>query len=148
MATMQKTNPQGLALIKKFEGLRLHAYRCPADILTIGYGHTGPDVHEGQTLTEAQAEALLKQDLAKFEELVGSLLWGADTTSNQFSAMVALTYNIGAGHFKASSVLSHHRERRYAQAASSFKLWNKGGGHVLPGLVARRAAEQALYETL
>ncbi len=67
------------------------------------------------------------------------------TTPNMLGAMVSLAYNIGLGAFGKSSVLKNHLARRYANAAASFNLWNKGGGKVLPGLVRRRAAEAVLY---
>lgn len=144
---MDKINPEGLEIIKSYEGLRLQAYLCPANVLTIGFGHTGPDVKPKMHITAQQAEKLLQADLAEFEEGVTSMLGAAKTNENQFSAMVSLAYNIGVTAFKASSVIRHHRDGNTSKAAASFKLWNKGGGKVLPGLTKRRAAEAALYLT-
>ena len=144
---MDKINPAGLEIIKLYEGLRLQAYLCPANVLTIGYGHTGPDVKPKMHITAQEAERLLQTDLTEFEEGVISNLGGAKTNENQFSAMVSLAYNIGLTAFKASSVIRHHRDGNTSKAAASFKLLNKGGGKVLPGLTKRRAAEAALYLT-
>ena len=144
---MDKINPAGLEIIKLYEGLRLQAYLCPANVLTIGYGHTGTDVKPKMHITAQEAERLLQTDLTEFEEGVTSMLGGAKTNENQFSAMVSLAYNIGLTSFKASSVIRHHRQGSTGTAASSFKLWNKGGGKVLSGLTKRRAAEAALYLT-
>ena len=138
-------NPSGLELIKSFEGLRLTAYRCPAGVWTIGYGHTGPAVTPGQRITEAEADALLRGDLDRFEVGVAHALDGAATTDNQFAAMVSLAFNIGLGAFQRSTVLWQHKAGNRQRAAAAFLLWIKGGGHTLPGLVRRRAAERALY---
>lgn len=143
--THRSINAAGLNIIKQAEGLELKAYRCPAHILTIGYGSTGPHVKEGMVITEAQAEELLRSDLRRFEDAVDKAAPGA--TDNQFAAMVSLAFNIGEGAFLGSSVLRKHKAGDRVGAAESFKLWNKGGGRVLPGLVKRRAAESQLYRT-
>lgn len=140
-----KTNPAGIALIKQFEGVKLEAYTCPAGIWTIGYGHTGPEVHKGQVITQAEADRILVADLAKFEKGIGAFIGTAHTTENQFAAMVALAFNIGVGAFGKSSVLRHHNQGNTELAAESFLLWNKAGGAVLPGLNRRRKAERELY---
>ena len=143
----RRINRAGLALIKAFEGLRLTAYRCPAGVWTIGYGHTGPDVKPGQRITAAEAEALLRGDLDRFESGVERALNGVVTTENQFAAMVSLAYNIGLGGFGRSTVLRMHRASKFTLAANAFLLWVKAGGRSLPGLVRRRTAERALYLT-
>lgn len=135
---------KGLALIKRFEGLRLKAYLCPAKVWTIGYGSTGPHVKPGMEITEAQAEQLLRDDLARFEKAVSDA--APNATQDQFDAMVSLAFNIGIAGFQKSSVLRLHRLGKHDAAADSFALWNKGGGRVLPGLVRRRADEAHLYE--
>lgn len=140
-----RTNAAGIALIKKFEGVRLKAYKCPAGVWTIGFGHTGPDVYAGLEINERVAEQLLIGDLLKFEHGVEELLDGVPASFNQFSAMVSLAYNIGLGAFAKSSVLRHHRQGNLPIAAEAFLLWNKAGGAVLPGLTRRRMAERGLY---
>lgn len=134
---------KALTLVKQFEGCKLKAYKCPADVWTIGYGHTGEDVVEGLEWTQAQADAQLAVDLDKFSKGVDGVCPSA--TPLQRGAMCALAYNIGLGAFKKSSVARLHNQGRYAEAAQAFGLWNKAGGKVLAGLVKRRAAEAALY---
>lgn len=141
-----KTGEAGIALIKEFEGCHLTAYLCPAGVWTIGYGHT-QGVHKGQHITQDQADAFLHDDLSTFEQEVSRLLGSAPTTQNRFDAMVSLTYNIGGGAFARSSVLRLHKAGHYDQAAEAFIMWTRAGHRVLPGLVRRRAAERALYET-
>ena len=138
-------NDAGLALIKRAEGLRLDSYRCPAGIASVGYGHTGPDVRIPMTITPGEAERLLHEDLARFENGVTNCLGGCPTNSNQFSAMVSLSYNIGLGKFATSTVLKRHKLGNYQGAADAFLFWNRGGGKVLPGLETRREAERMLY---
>lgn len=139
----RRINAAGLALIKEFEGCRLQAYRDPVGIWTVGYGSTGAHVKPGLTLTEAQCEALLQEDLARFEQAVERA--APKATDNQFAAMVALAFNIGITGFGNSTVLRKHRAGDHKGAADAFKMWNKAGGRVLAGLTRRRAAEADLY---
>jgi lysozyme len=145
-----RVNQAGVDLIKSFETLQLKAYKPTSnDVWTIGYGHTG-GVKAGESINAAKAEELLEDDLAHFEEGVSRNLGGAQTSANEFSAMVALAFNIGLGGFLASSVLRFHREGHKAKAAQSFLLWNKqrqanGKMEILPGLTRRREAERDLY---
>ena len=94
-----KTNNEGLYLIKKFEGLKLQAYKpvTTEKHFTIGYGHYGADVAEGMKITEEQSEDLLKKDLAKFEAEVSRVYNGVRLNENQFSALVSFAYNAGVG---------------------------------------------------
>ena len=141
----RQINMAGLELIKSFEGCRLTAYKCPAGVWTIGYGHTGPDVKSGKTITFTEAEQLLKGDLDKFEDGVEKGIGTAAVTENQFAAMVSLAFNIGLGGFLKSTVLRMHKAGKYELAANAFLLWINGGGRQLPGLVRRRKAERTLY---
>lgn len=139
------TGPKGLALVKRWEGLRTKAYLCPAKVWTIGYGSTGKHVKPGMVITEAQAEKLLRDDLSRFERKVSAL--AKAPTQLQFDAMVALAFNIGEDGFAKSSVLRAHNSQDYVRAEQAFALWNKAGGRVLKGLVNRRADEAALYRS-
>ncbi len=139
----RQINGAGLAIIKRYEGCELKAYLCPAGVPTVGYGHTGPDVKLGMVIDEAQAEALLKQDLARFERAVARLCPVA--TDNQFSALVSFAFNVGEEALRASTLRRKHNEGDYAGAQAEFARWNKAGGRVLQGLVKRRAAEAELY---
>ncbi|AXE34815.1 lysozyme [Chromobacterium phragmitis] len=138
-------NAAGLNLIKQFEGLRLIAYQDAVGIWTIGYGHTGPDVAPGKTITQLQADQLLQNDLARFESGVSNLV-KVPLNANQFSALVSFSYNLGLGNLQNSTLLRLLNQRDYAGAAGQFPRWDKAGGRVLPGLSRRRLAEQALFQ--
>ena len=137
-------NQATIDLIKRNEGCKLTAYQDSVGVWTIGYGHTGDDVAEGLQITQDQAEALLRQDLDKFQDGVDTAI-GGDTSDNQFGAMVSLTFNIGLGHFQTSTVLREHNAGNYQAAADAFLMWNKAGGQVLAGLDRRRREERNLY---
>jgi lysozyme len=134
----------GLALTKSFEGLSLEAYRDCAGIWTVGYGHTGPDVVEGRTVTEAEAEVLLRGDLAEAVACVNRAVTEA-IEQNQFDALVDFCFNAGRGHFLGSTLLRKVNLGDFAGAKAQFGLWVNAGGEVVPGLVRRRKAEAALF---
>ena len=148
---MRQLNQAGLDLLKAREGLRLKTYLCSANHRTIGYGHTGHDVHEGMEITLEEAEELLRVDINWAANAVHAATAGVPTTENQFAAMVVLTFNIGAPAFKTSSVLRFHKEGDYASAAKAFSLFDKqrvdGKLVVNQGLVNRRRLESSLYVT-
>ncbi len=139
----------GVDLIKEFEGCRLEAYPDPGTgsvPWTIGYGHTGPDVTKGMSITQERAEELLRKDLMKFELGVIELVPGV-TSDNQFSACVSLAYNIGIENFKRSLLLRCMQKYNFDHAAGEFLKWNHAGGRVLKGLTRRREAEMKLFLT-
>lgn len=138
------TSQKGLDLIKSFEGLRLSAYRCPADIPTIGYGTTA-GVKMGDTITKERAEDLLRADVKRFENQVLRLV-KVPLTQGQLDALVSFTYNLGAANLGNSTLLRLLNAGDYKGAAAQFDRWTKAGGKELPGLVKRRAAERALFE--
>lgn len=133
----------GIELIKKFEGCVLKAYKCPAGVWTIGYGHTS-GVKEGQTITKAQAEELLKLDLKQFEIGVNNLV-NVPLNQNQFDALVSFCYNLGAGNLKSSTLLKLLNKGNYIGAAEQFDRWIYARGKKLSGLVKRRSAEKELF---
>lgn len=155
---MRQVNAAGLALIKRHERLMLTAYDDlqpkkrlqPGDrvrgTLTIGWGHTGPEVAIGQSVTVAEAERLLAQDLAEAEGDVERLA-SVPLHDNEFAALVSLVFNIGGGAFATSSVRRRLNAGDRLGAAAAFALWRKSKGRVLPGLVRRRAEEAALFLT-
>jgi lysozyme len=144
-ATPRRINAAGLAIVKESEGLELKAYKCPADVWTIGYGSTGPHVKPGMVITEARAEELLLDDLARFEAFVADRC--APATDNQFSALVSFAFNLGEGALKDSTLRRKHLEGDYVGAAAEFGRWTKADGKVLKGLVKRRAREAQLYRS-
>jgi lysozyme len=140
-----KINEAGKALIKRFEGLRLDAYRCPAGVATIGYGSTGPHVRMGMTITPGEAERLLDQDLARFEAGVTAMIGNVPTSEDEFSAMVSLAFNVGLQAFATSTLLKRHKAGNKMGAANAFLSWVFANKKRLTGLVRRREAERELY---
>lgn len=138
-----KTGVNGLNLIKQFEGLKLHAYRCPADVWTIGYGHT-VSVGANDVITEEQAIDLLRQDVAESERAINQHVH-VPLTQNQFDALISFIFNLGVGNFRTSTLLKKLNAGDYEGAAQEFRRWVKAGGKTLPGLVRRREAESALF---
>jgi len=145
-AAGQHINDRGLTLVKVFEGLRLEAYQDSVGIWTIGYGTTSDivPVRPGMVITESQAEMLLRQGLVGFEEDVARLI-KVPLTSDQFSALVVFTYNVGPGALSESTLRRKLNDGDYGGAAEEFLRWNKAGGEELPGLTRRRRAERALF---
>lgn len=134
----------GLALTRAFEGLRLEAYQDSAGRWTIGYGHTGPEVHEGLRISEFEAEALLRADLAAAVACVRRAV-RVEITQSQFDALVDFCFNAGRGSFLNSSLLRYLNAGRFESVVVQFGLWAHADGEVVPGLVRRRAAEAALF---
>lgn len=138
----RKIGQAGRSLIKQYEGCRLAAYKCSAGVWTIGYGHTA-GVHSGMTITQAQADAYLQQDVAKFEGYVNNPAYvpiTANLNQNQFDALVSFAFNLGAGNLRKLC-----KGRTAAQIARAMPSYNKAAGKVLAGLTRRRKAEQALF---
>ena len=133
-------------LVKASEGCRLTAYRDPVGILTIGYGSTG-GIREGQTITQQQAEDMLADDLDEAASQVSEMVT-VPLTQGQFDALVDFVFNLGAGRLRGSTLLQYLNRGQYDQASAQFKFWVMAGGHALPGLVTRRAAEVALFNKL
>jgi len=140
-----KCSQEGLELIKKFEGCRLEAYRCSANVLTIGYGHTG-GVLETDVITQDVADKLLEQDIEKFEKYVNVNVV-VELNQSQFDALVAWTFNLGVGNLRQSTMLKKLNEGDYQSVPSEMKRWNKAGGKTLDGLIRRRKAEGLLFES-
>lgn len=134
-----RTSQKGIDLIKKFEGCRLDAYKCPAGVWTIGYGHTA-GVACGQKISPAQAEAYLRDDLEKYEKKVEKYESRYRWTQNEFDAMVSFAYNLGS-----IDKLTADGTRTKVVIAEKILLYNKAGGKVLAGLTKRRQAERELF---
>ena len=137
-----KISDIGLSLIKKYEGCRLTAYKCPADVWTIGYGHTN-GVTEGMTITQGQADAYLQEDVAWAEKAVNKYMDTYKWNQNQFDALVSFTFNCGAGNLNK---LLRDGCRTIAEISEKILSYNKANGEVLPGLERRRAEERALFD--
>ena len=138
-----KISENGLKLIEQFEGLRLTAYKASRrdKYYTIGYGHYGADVKRGMTITEAQAEAYLRQDVAEAETAVNKYA-GYGFNQNQYDALVSFAYNVGN-----IDGLTNNGKRSVAEISAKLPEYVYSGGVKLEGLVRRRAAEKALFDT-
>lgn len=161
-AALRRTSPVGLALIQTYEGYRATRYLCPAGKWTIGYGHVigaaeWPRLDKAR-LSPAQAAALLVEDLAYCEDLIARHVT-APLAQLQFDALASLLYNVGPGRLGArdgiiwlktgqpSTLLAKLNAADYAGAAAEFPRWRFGAGQPLAGLIKRRAAERALFES-
>jgi len=134
---------EGVALIQKFEGCELEAYKCPADVWTIGYGHT-KGVVEGMKITKEEAEQMLVDELHEYENYINKYV-NVALSQNQFDALVSWVYNLGPANLTASTMLKVLNNGEYEEVPAQMKRWNKAGGKVLDGLVRRREAEALLY---
>jgi lysozyme len=134
-------------LIKKFEGLRLEAYLCPAGVWTIGWGHT-QGVREGLQISEALAQEFLRCDVAQVAQGIPTVIH-APLTQGQYDALVSLCFNICDSALRLPSIaprlVAKINASDYAGAADEFLDIDRANGVVLPGLVRRRAAERALF---
>lgn len=143
----------GISLVKRFEGCArrradglVEAYPDPAtgDVpWTIGWGATGPGIGPGTVWTQAECDARLADDLARYAAEVARAIGEAPTTQTQFDALVSFHYNTGA--IRRATLTRRHIAGDHASAAREFARWNRAGGRVLAGLTRRRAAEAALY---
>lgn len=143
-----KLSLAGLTFLKNEEGLRLTAYpdgqkADGSQNYSIGYGHSG--AQKGQTLTRAQAEALLVQDVAKHEAAVTAAVTYA--SQRQFDALVAFSYNVGTAGMQNSTAVRLHNQGDALGAANALRMWNQSDGAVNPVLVARRERERNYYLT-
>ncbi|EJF91332.1 lysozyme [Bartonella melophagi] len=145
---MRTISKEGLALIKKWEGLRLQAYQDAIGVWTIGYGHTTkagePVVQDGMKITKAKAEAILRKDLAQFEQIVEQVV-SQPLTDEQFAALVSFCYNVGIDAFCNSTLLRKLNKGDYEAVPAELQKWTKAEGQRLQGLVHRRAAEAGLW---
>lgn len=138
-----RTSTRGISLIKRFEGCRLETYLDAIGVPTIGYGHiTG--VAPGMKITQAQADAFLAEDLAKFETAVNKLSTHYNFNQNEFDALVSFAFNCGINNLDK---LTGACRRSKGQIADAFLLYNKAGGKVLSGLAKRRQMEKDLFCT-
>jgi len=135
---------EGLSLIKKYEGCELKAYRCPANVLTIGYGHI-KDVKEGDQITKEEANYMLQEEMIEYEGYVNDMV-DVELNQSQYDSLCAWVYNLGPTNFQSSTLLKVLNEGRYNEVPQEIKRWNKANGQVLNGLIKRREAEALLFQ--
>jgi lysozyme len=170
-----KLGKAGEDLMHKFEGFRSRPYLCPAHIWTIGYGHvlyqdqirlpvvrppgkTTADIpmirkemplkqEDNRVWTKEEINELFRVDVANFERGVLRLVPGVAGRQGAFDALVSISFNFGLGNLQRSTIRMKANRGDWEGAAEAFRMWTKGGGKVLPGLVKRREAEIALFLT-
>jgi len=165
-----RLSDQGAALMHRYEGCRSKPYLCPAHIWTVGYGHVlqqeqirlpmartpenkAPMIRKefplradyNRVWSKDEIEQLFKDDVAAFERGVLRLAPGLSGLQGPFDACVSFAFNAGLGNFQRSQIRIKINRGDWEEAAEAFMQWTKGGGKVLPGLVARRKAERELF---
>lgn len=138
-----KISPDGLEFIRQAEGCRLTAYQDSVGVWTIGVGHT-KDVQPGQTITQAEADALLEADLEDVYPCIAASV-KVQLSQGQFDALCSFIFNLGCGSFKGSTLLNLLNKGDYAGAAAQFGRWTHAGSQVLAGLTKRRAGEAEMF---
>lgn len=147
-----KLSNNGYAILKDFEQLRLKAYKAQEGNWAIGWGHTSPGITARTVWNQQQAEDALFNDVKDAERCINTSV-RCHLNQNQFDALVVFAYNIGVGAFGNSSMRRLLNTRDYIGASQQFPRWNKvfnpntGRHDVSNGLVTRRAAERALFDT-
>jgi lysozyme len=139
-----KYSKTGLALTERFEGVRLTAYQDQVGVWTIGYGHTA-GVQAGDTCTQEQAEAWLAQDVSGAVSVVTSYIH-VPLSQGEFDALVDFTFNLGAGSFEHSELLTLINDGELEAAAEQFQRWSHAGGVEVAGLLRRRQAEEQEFQ--
>jgi lysozyme len=156
-----KVSAAAINMIKSHEGVRTKPYRCPALIWSVGVGHVIDPAHlavkyeerkslqipDGwdRTLTMGEVDAILAQDLGRFERGVARLCPAAVGRQGIFDALVSFSFNVGLGNLQRSGLRMKTNRGDFEEAAEEFMKWTKAAGRVLPGLVKRRKDEQRLY---
>ncbi len=138
-----KISSNGLDLIKKFEGFQAKPYLCPADKLTIGYGHVIKDGEKFTSIDEKRATEILDIDCDIAEAAINPI--AQNINQNQFDALVAFAFNIGNRAFLTSTMRKMIFSGDVINAANEFDKWVHIQGKVSKGLVNRRKAEKDLY---
>lgn len=136
---------KGIALLKEFEGLRLHEYIDAGGFLSIGYGHllqNGERYEDG--ITKEKALDLLEQDVQDAEFVVDGMVT-VPLNQNQFDALVSFAYNVGGDQFAKSTLVRLLNDGMYDEVPYQLTRWNKSNGKVLKALVRRRKAEGDLF---
>ena len=156
-----KVSDAAIRMIKHHEGVRLRPYRCPALLWTTAVGHVIDPSHiavkyedrknlpipDGwdRQLSMGEVDAILAQDLARFERGVARYCPAAVNSQGQFDALVSFAFNVGLGNLQRSSIRMRYNRGDIEGAADAFLMWTKAAGRVLPGLVKRRQDERAMF---
>lgn len=146
-----RISQKGIDLIKYFTECNLSSYYNTANVLAIGYGHTGKDVKRNMKITQEQAEALLQNDLAHVEYMLNVRFVGDNKLKqNQYDAVCSFVYSIGVHAFLKSTMFALLMKKDYENASNQFARWNKvtkdGRKEVSQKLTTRRIAEKELFD--
>lgn len=137
-----------IPFVKKHEGCELTSYRCPAGVWTIGYGSTrlasGNPVIRNITITQAEADALLRKELDRIQDEAACFV-RVPVTHGQFVALMDFAYNCGVSALERSTLIKQLNAGKPVNAAYEFKRWTRAGGKELPGLVRRREDEKSMF---
>ena len=142
--THRKTTENGINLIKGFEGFSSDPYQDVAGVWTNGYGHTHGVTQDTLPVSDEEATINLQDDLFLAEDGVSTYV-AVPLNDNQFDALVSFTFNLGSGALEHSTLLKKLNAGNYAGAADEFGKWVYAGGHIVNGLIARRAKERELF---
>ncbi|WP_051251774.1 lysozyme [Psychrilyobacter atlanticus] len=143
-----KISKQGIELIKHFESYEMKAYKCPADVWTIGWGFTrvnGVKIKKGDIMTLKVADLELIKQLKIYENVVKKVIMIKKINQNQYDALVSLCYNIGGSSFRKSDIVQLVNGRNFIGACKIFNLWSKAAGKRSKGLLRRRMSERNLF---
>ena len=156
-----KVSAAAIKTIKHHEGVKTRPYQCPALIWSVGVGHVIDPSHiavkyeerrnlpipDGwdRSLAMDEVDAILAQDLAKFERGVARLCPAALGNQGIFDALVSFSFNVGLGNLQRSGLRMKTNRGDFDEAADEFLKWTKAAGRVLPGLVKRRKDERAMF---
>ena len=141
--TLMNISQKGIDLIKKFEGCKLYSYRDSVGVATIGYGHT-KNVKMGMSITQAQADLFLKEDILLFEKSINAL--NINFTQGEFDALCSWCFNLGVGNLKSSTMYKYIIARKSdIEITDQMVKWHNAGGKPLLGLKKRRCAEANMF---
>ena len=143
-----KISKQGIDLLKHFESYEMNAYKCPADVWTIGWGFTrinGVKVKEGDIMTLEEADKELIKQLRVYENVVKKTIMINKINQNQYDALVSLCYNIGGSSFRRSDIVKLVNSRNFIGACRIFNLWSSAAQKRSKGLLRRRMSERNLF---
>ena len=155
----RRLSPDGVQLLRALEGVESHAYQDVAGLWTIGVGHLlteaeraqravvcdGDPVPYGDGLTDAQIDALLRQDVQRFERALAQSIT-VPLAQHQWDALVCWCYNVGVGAMQGSTLRTVLNAGEYADVPEQLRRWNRAGGRVVQGLGNRREREIALWD--
>jgi len=149
MADFTHIDALASSIIKQFEGLALKPYKCPAGVLTIGYGHTGSDVKDNMEITVHDAITILMKDIKKYRQSVYNEV-GSICNDEQIAALTSFCFNVGIGNFLKSTLLKTIKKNPsdLDGIKAQFMRWVNAGGNRLQGLILRRTAEYTMYSKL